>query len=115
MRRRPMRANIYQPVVRLGVNDADWPFVIIGTIAVFAIAFLTEAEVWGLPVSIPAAVLSFAALVAFFNWARRGRPPRWLHHCTAALFRPERLRRRLPEDSGDFLSRPWIRGPYSQE
>lgn len=110
-----MRANIYQPVVRLGVNDTDWPFVIIGTIAVFAIAFLSEAEIAGLPASIPSAVSSFAALVAFFNWARRGRPPRWLHHRTAALFRPKRLRRRLPTDSGDHLSEPWITDPYSQE
>ncbi len=110
-----MRANIYQPVVRLGVNDSDWPFCIIGTIAVFAVAFLTEAEIAGLPVSIPAAVSSFAALVAFFNWARRGRPPRWLHHRTAALFRPTRLRRRLPIDAGDHMSEPWIRDPYSQE
>lgn len=115
MRRRPMRANIYQPVVRLGVNDSDWPFVVIGTIAVFAIAFLTEAEIWGLPVSIPAAVSSFGALVAFFNWARRGRPPRWLHHRTAALFLPKRLRRRLPTDRCDHLSEPWITDPYNQE
>jgi len=107
-----MRANIYQPVVRLGVNDVDWPFVFLGTITAFAVAFLTEAELWGLPASIPAAVITFAALVGFFNWARRGRPPRWLQHRTAALFCPKRFRRRLPADSGDYLAEAWIRDPY---
>ncbi len=105
MRGRPFRSHIYLPVVRLGVNDTDWPWILLPAIAAYAITYLAGIEVRRVSLAIPAGVAVLAGGIAFFNWTRRGRRPEWLRHSFVAAFRPRLARRRLPTDRG---TRPWV-------
>jgi hypothetical protein len=98
MRQRPVRSQLYLPVTRFGVLDSDWKFVFIVTFVSYAGPFLLDLRLFRVPVEMWASLLGLGLSVAFFNYVRIGRKPFWLHHQVTALFKPSRLRRRLPAD-----------------
>lgn len=94
---RPLRPHIYQPIYWCGVAVSDWPFIVIATLLSYIIPFLLDLTIFYLPVPLLASLTSFTAGVAFFNWARKGRPPLWLqHNLIALIFRNQRSRGSLP-------------------
>ena len=95
---RPIRPQIFRPVVRLGVNDADWPFVILFTAAGYAIPFFLNLNPYGIPLPFISCFSILAGSIAFFNWARIGRRPRWLHHQFTARLVSAVRRRELGRD-----------------
>ena len=105
MRPRPIRSQIYLPVVRFGVRDTDWKFVIAIVLLSYALPFFFNLKVLRFPLEIWTTIISTVAAVAFFNFVRMGRRPFWLQHQMAALVTPSRQRHSLPTDRKE---RPWL-------
>ena len=105
MRPRPIRSQIYLPVVRFGVVDTDWKFVIFITLLCYSIPFLFNLHILNFPLEIWATIIGLVLSVAFFNFVRMGRRPFWLQHQLAALTKPTRQRHALPTDRKPA---PWL-------
>ncbi len=113
MQERPVRSRIYLPVVRLGVKDTDWKFVFGATVAAYAVPFLLNWSVWGIPVPLWTCLGTLALSIAFCNYTRLGRPPRWLEHTVQAwfeglIYRSRRMRRTLPDEEQSRRAHSWI-------
>ena len=109
MRPRPIRSNIYLPVVRFGVVTSDWKFVLAATILGYAIPFWLDLKLWRVPLELWTGILAAVVSIAFFNFVRIGRRPFWLqHHLRAATENP-RNRRTLPRDQVRRPRRLWMR------
>jgi len=105
MRARPIRSQIYLPVVRFGVTDADWKFVIFIALLGYSIPFFFNLKLMRVPLELCTTVIAFVGSVAFFNFVRIGRRPFWLQHQVAALTKTSRHRHALPTDKKE---RPWL-------
>ncbi len=108
MRRRPVRPNVYLPVIKFGVASSDWKFVLFATLAGYALPFLFELKPGGVPLELLTGVLSAAISIAFFNWARIGRRPYWLQHRIRAMVESPRARAALPADYEKKPVRSWV-------
>ena len=108
MRPRPIRPNVYLPVVRFGVVSSDWKFVLAATLAGYTIPFLFGLKLWSVPLELWTGLTAAAASIAFFNYARIGRRPYWLQHRLRAIVENPRCRRALPCDLSGRLKRRWI-------
>jgi hypothetical protein len=94
---RRLRPHIYQPVFWFGVAVSDWPFIVVATMLSYIVPFILDLTIFYLPVPLLASLSVFVIGVAFFNWARMGRPPLWLQHQLLAwLMRSTRMRGALP-------------------
>jgi hypothetical protein len=109
MKPRPVRSQIYLPVVKWGVNDADWKFVYVTALVGYAVPFALGLDVHGFPLAIPSGPAAFVGALLFFNWTRRGRRPHWLQHTLASRSAPSRQHRRAPADRYARPVRPWIK------
>ena len=98
MRPRLIRSQIYLPVVRFGVVDADWKFVIFITLLCYSIPFLFNLRFMNFPLEIWSTIIGLVLSVGFFNFIRIGRRPFWLQHQIAALIKSSRQRQTLPSD-----------------
>lgn len=105
MRARPIRSQLYLPVVILGVVDTDWKFVIFITLMCYSVPFFMNVKFMGFPLEIWTSVLGLVMSIAFFNFIRMGRRPFWLQHQITALTKPSRARLALPADK---KSHPWL-------
>ena len=105
MRGRPIRSQIYLPVVRFGVRDTDWKFVIFIALLGYSIPFMFNLRFMRFPLEIWVCPISLVTSVAFFNFVRIGRRPFWLQHHLTALIRTSRHRHALPTDKKE---RPWL-------
>ena len=105
MRARPIRSQIYLPVVRFGVRDTDWKFVIAIVLLSYALPFFFNLRVLAFSAGNLDHAHLHVASVAFFNFVRIGRRPFWLQHQLAALVTPSRQRHALPTDHKE---RPWL-------
>ena len=108
MRPRPIRSNIYLPVARFGVVTSDWKFVLLATLVGYGVPFLLDLKLWRVPLELWTGLLAAALGIAFFNFVRIGRRPRWLQHKVRGLFEPSRHRRSLPADHRRKPKRLWI-------
>lgn len=108
MRQRPVRPNVYLPVVKFGVVSSDWKFVLFAAVMGYALPFLFELKLWGAPLELVMGLISGAFSIAFFNWARMGRRPHWLQHKIRALIEDPHNRPALPADETKLPRRPWI-------
>lgn len=109
MRGRPIRSNIYLPVVRFGVVTSDWKFVMAATLLGYAIPFWLDLKVWRIPLELWTGLLAAAVSIAFFNFIRIGRRPYWLQHRLRAIAEDSRHRPALPVDASREPRRPWTR------
>ena len=108
MRLRPVRPNIYLPVVRFGVADSDWKYVLAITCLGYMIPFFTGIRVLAVPLELWGVLLSAAGSVAFFNYVRVGRRPFWLQHKLQALVKHHRHHRTIPNRKKAYRSRAWV-------
>lgn len=109
MRPRPIRSNIYLPVVRFGVVTSDWKFVLAATILGYAIPFWLDLKLWRVPLELWTGILAAVVSIAFFNFVRIGRRPFWLQHHLRAVTENQRHRRTLPRDQVQRPRRLWMR------
>ncbi len=108
MRQRPVRPNIYLPVVKFGVVSSDWKFVLIAGVAGYTVPFLLDLKIGGGPLELATTLAAAALSIAFFNWARVGRRPYWLQHKIRAMLENPRSRAALPADEIRSPRRPWV-------
>ena len=108
MRSRPVRPNIYLPVVRFGVADSDWFTVLLISCTGYLLPVPFGITVLYVPLQMWTWLLVTAGSIAFFNYIRIGRRPRWLPHRMKALFFHHRHCRSIPNGKGPGFTRPWI-------
>lgn len=96
MQHRPIRSQLYLPVLRFGITDEDWGFVILAGVAGYAVPFLLDWKVWRLPVELIGWVLMMGLAVAALNVIRRQSRPGWLKFTLRARLRGKVRRRCLP-------------------
>ncbi len=108
MRSRPVRPNIYLPVVRFGVADSDWFTVLLISCAGYLAPVPFGITVLYVPLQMWTWLLATAGSIAFFNYIRIGRRPRWLQHKLKALFHHNRQSRSIPNGKKRAFQRPWI-------
>ena len=108
MRSRPVRPNIYLPVVRFGVADSDWFTVLLISCAGYLLPVPFGITVLYVPLQMWTWLVVTAASIAFFNYIRIGRRPRWLQHRVKALFFHHRHCRSIPNGKRRGFTRRWI-------
>jgi len=108
MRVRPVRPNIYLPVVRFGVADSDWFSVLLISCAGYLIPIPLGLTVLYVPLQMWTWLLATAGSIAFFNYIRIGRRPYWLQHRLRALVRHHRQYRAIPNGRKRAFRRSWI-------
>lgn len=108
MRARPVRRNIYLPVVRFGVADSDWFTVLLISCASYLAPVPFGITVVYVPLQMWTWLLATAGSIAFFNYIRIGRKPQWLQHKLKSLFLHHRQYRAIPNGRKRGFKRPWI-------
>ena len=108
MKPRPVRPNIYLPVVRFGVADSDWFSVLMISCAGYLAPVPFGITVLYVPLQMWTWLLATVGSIAFFNYIRIGRKPYWLQHKVKALFLSQRQHRALPNGRNRGFHRPWI-------
>jgi len=105
MQLRPVRAQIYLPVLRFGLTDEDWGGVLVAGIAGYAVPFWLGWQ-WGrVPLELIGWLVTLALSVGALQLLRRQQRPAWLRHVWQAYWQGPRLRRRLPADAAPA----WLR------
>lgn len=110
MRSRPVRPNIYLPVVRFGVADSDWFAVLLISCGGYLLPVPFGVTLLYVPLQMWTWLLATAGSIAFFNYIRVGRRPRWLPHKLKAIFFHHRHYRSLPNGKKQGFQRPWLTG-----
>src|SRR5204863_2682719 len=108
MRVRPVRPNIYLPVVRFGVADSDWFSVLLISCAGYLVPVPFGLTVLYVPLQMWTWLLATAGSIAFFNYIRIGRRPQWIQHKLSALVRHHREYRFLPTGKSGTFRRDWL-------
>src|SRR6267378_7868336 len=108
MRSRPIRPNIYLPVVRFGVADSDWFTVLLISCAGYLAPVPFGITLLYVPLQMWTWLLATVGSIAFFNYVRIGRKPYWLQQRLKALFLNHRQYRAIPNGKKRSLNRPWI-------
>jgi hypothetical protein len=110
MRTRPVRPNIFLPVVRFGVADSDWFSVLLISCAGYLAPVPFGITLLYIPLQMWTWLLATAGSVAFFNYIRIGRRPHWLQHQFRSLFFSHRQHRSIPNGRRRGFNRSWIIG-----
>jgi len=108
MRVRPVRPNIYLPVVRFGVADSDWFSVLLISCAGYLVPVPLGLTVFYVPLQMWSWLLATAGSIAFFNYIRIGRKPCWLHQKVKSLFLHHRQWRSIPNGRKRAFNRSWL-------
>lgn len=108
MRARPVRPNIYLPVVRFGVADSDWFTVLLISCAAYLAPVPFGVTVFYVPLQMWTWLLATAGSIAFFNYIRIGRKPCWLQHRLKQFFLHHRQNRALPNARRGGPRRAWL-------
>jgi hypothetical protein len=108
MRARPVRPNIYLPVVRFGVADSDWLSVLLISCVGYLAPVPFGITLLYIPLQMWTWLLATAGSIAFFNYIRIGRKPYWLQHQVKALFLNHRQYRAIPNGARGNSRRSWI-------
>jgi hypothetical protein len=108
MRPRPIRPNIYLPVVRFGVADCDWFTVLLISCAGYLAPVPFGITVLYVPLQMWTWLLATAGGIAFFNYIRIGQKAYWLPHKLKALFLHHRQYRAVPNGRKRAYRRAWL-------
>jgi hypothetical protein len=108
MRTRPVRPNIYLPVVRFGVADSDWFSVLLISCAAYLVPVPFGITVLYVPLQMWTWLLGTAGSIAFFNYIRIGKRPYWLQHKLRAICFHHRQYRALPNGKKRGFKRSWL-------
>jgi hypothetical protein len=87
MQQRPIRSQLYLPVLRFGITDEDWSVVILASIAGHAIPFLLGWKIYAIPAELIGWLLLMGLSVLTLNLIRRKSRPGWLKHTLQARLR----------------------------
>ena len=104
MQQRPIRSQLYLPVLRFGITDEDWGFVILASVAGYTIPFLLGWKILNIPAELIGWLVMMGISVLLLNLMRRKNRAGWLKHSWQAWQRGRLLRRWLPGET----SRDWL-------
>jgi hypothetical protein len=111
LRKRPIRARIYQPVTRFGVVAGDWKYILGISVACYAVPMVLKLSLGGIPLFLIAGPGAMFLTYSFFYWIRIGKDPGWLQHQLRSLLRHEVERGTLAADRASNPSYPWLKRP----
>jgi hypothetical protein len=101
---RPVRSQIYLPVLRFGITDEDWGFVILASILGYAIPFLLDLKFYNVPLELVGWAFTMGVSILVLNLIRRKSRPGWLKHVIQAAMQGNVCRRRMPgEVAGSWI------------
>lgn len=109
MRVRPVRPNIYLPVIRFGVVVSDWKYIFAVTLVGYLVPFFFRLKVGNMPLWFVTGIGAAALSYSFFRYTKVGRKPYWFQHSTRALFDGPVARRTFPSDR-QRQRRTWLVG-----
>ena len=105
MQPRPVRSQIYLPVLRFGLTDEDWGIVVIAAILGYAVPFMFGMKIGNVPLELVGWIMATGLSIFILNTLRRKNRPGWLRHAIQARMRGPVSRRRLPSDR----SQQWLK------
>ena len=105
MRVRPVRPNIYLPVLRFGVVVSDWKYILAVTLVGYLVPFFVRLKVGNVPLWFVTGLSAAALSYSFFRYTKVGRKPYWFQHSMRALLDGPVARRTL---SSDRQQRTWL-------
>jgi hypothetical protein len=105
MQQRPIRSQIYLPVLRFGITDEDWGFVILASVAGYAVPFVMGWSFYRIPAELIGWVAAMGLSILALNLIRKQSRPGWLKHTIQARLRGRIIRRLLP---GELTARSFI-------
>ena len=108
MKLRPVRPNIYLPVVRFGVADSDWLSVLLISCASYLAPVPFGITVLYVPLQMWTWLLATAGSIAFFNYIRIGRRPYWLPHKLKSIWLHHRQYPALPNGKKRRFRNSWL-------
>jgi hypothetical protein len=108
MRFRPVRPNIYLPVIRFGVLIGDWKYILAATLVGYLVPFFFRLKLGFVPLWFVTGIGSAAISYAFFRYTKIGRKPYWFQHSMKARFDGSVARRTLPRDLVRRPRREWL-------
>ena len=108
MKLRPVRPNIYLPVVRFGVADSDWLSVLLISCASYLAPVPFGITVLYVPLQMWTWLLATAGSIAFFNYIRIGRRPYWLPHKLNSIWLHHRQYPALPNGKKRAFRQSWL-------
>ena len=98
MKPRPVRPNIYLPVVRFGVVVADWKYILCATLIGYLVPFFFRLKVGNVPLWFVTGIGAAALSYCFFRYTKIGRKSFWFQHSMRALYEGSIARRTIPRD-----------------
>jgi hypothetical protein len=108
MRYRPVRPNIYLPVIRFGVVVADWKYILGATLVGYLVPFFFRLRIGVVPLWFVTAIGTAALSYAFFRYTKVGRKSYWFQHSIRALLDGSVARRTLPGDRAHRPFKLWL-------
>ncbi|MFN0120768.1 MAG: hypothetical protein ACKV2V_09730 [Blastocatellia bacterium] len=95
---RPIRSQLYLPILRFGITDEDWAGVILASLLGYTVPFLLGLKLYGLPVELISWIVLMGLSIATLNLTRRKNRPGWVKHALQARLKGTAQRRWLPAD-----------------
>src|SRR5918996_3697120 len=80
MRFRPVRPNIYLPVIRFGVLIGDWKYILVATLVGYLVPFILKLRIGFVPLWFVTGIGCAAISYGFFRYTKVGRKPHWFQH-----------------------------------
>ena len=108
MRFRPVRPNIYLPVIRFGVLIGDWKYILAATLVGYLVPFFFRLKLGIVPLWFVTGIGSAAISYGFFRYTKVGRKPYWFQHSIKALVEGSRARRTFPADRRRGCRSEWL-------
>src|ERR1051326_227656 len=108
MRARPIRPNIYLPVVRFGVADSDWFSVLLISCAGYLVPIPFGITLLYVPLQMWTWLIVTAGAIAFFYFIRICKTPPRLPHKLKALIRHHRQCPTLPNGKKRPFKPRWL-------
>ena len=115
MKLRPIRPNIYLPVVRFGVADSDWLSVLLISCASYLAPIPFGITILYVPLQMWTWLLATAGSIGFFNYIRIGRRPYWLPNKLKSIWLHHRHYPGLPNGKKRPFRRSWVLEPNAPE
>ena len=104
MQARPVRSQIYLPVLRFGITDEDWGVVVLASILGYAVPFLLGWKINNIPLELVGWLVVMGLSIGVLNLLRRKNRAAWLRHVLQAKLKGCVIRRRFHhERAADWL------------
>ena len=98
MQSRPIRSQIYLPVLRFGITDEDWGIVLLASVVGYAVPFFLNLRVYHLPLELLGWLITMGVSILILNLIRRKQRPSWLRHTFQWYLRKRTQRRWSPHE-----------------